>query len=60
MIIYITEVLPKFCAYDVTAAELHINGYDCFFIFSHHVCGICIYIKSKYKADGVEIIWSQF
>ena len=59
-IFHATEVFPKFCAYDVIAAELHINGYDCFSTFSHHVRGIYIYIKSKYKAHKVETISAQF
>ena len=54
-------MFPKFWAYDVVAAEPHINGYECFSTtFSHHVRGACIYIKSKYKAHKVETIRSEF
>ena len=60
-VICITEVFPKHCIYSVTAVELQISGYDCFCSdFSHHVRGICVYIKSKYKAHKLETITTQF
>ena len=60
-IICVTEVFPKHCSCDVTAAELCLGGYDCFYsTFSHDVCGVCIYVKSKYKAHKVETIKIPF
>ena len=60
-IICVSEVFPKHCSYDVTVAEFCIDGYDCFYsIFSHDVRGVCIYVKSKYKAHKVETLKIPF
>ena len=46
----VTEVFPEHCAYDVSAAELQIVGYDYFSSeITHHSRSVCIYIKSKHK-----------